>query len=91
MKPNSEDDEYLYLNPKVKGDIDVKALQIMSRAPVKEAITFVIRGGCYAQFQNLQMVANERRTVSYGSTELLCPCEFLQQLGKLESERQIRA
>jgi hypothetical protein len=83
MKPNSEDDEYLYLDPKVKGDVDVKALRTMSRAPVKEAITFVIGGGCYAEYQNLQMIANERRTVSYGSTELLCPCEFLQQLGKL--------
>jgi len=83
MKPNSEDDEYLYLDPKVKGDVDMKALRNMTRAPVREAITFVIGGGCYAEYQNLQMIANERRDVTYGSTELLRPCEFLQQLGKL--------
>lgn len=83
MKPTSEDDEYLYLDPKVKGDVDVKALRNMTRAPVREAITFVIGGGSYAEYQNLQMIANERRTITYGSTELLCPCEFLQQLGKL--------
>jgi hypothetical protein len=43
----------------------------------------MIGGGCYAEFQNLQMVANERRTVSYGSTELLDPVKFLAQLGQL--------
>ena len=83
MKPTSEDDEYLYLDPKVKGDVDVKALRNMARAPIKEVITFVIGGGCYAEYQNLQMIANERRTITYGSTEILRPCEFLQQLGKL--------
>lgn len=83
MKPNSEDDEYLYLDPKVRGDVDVKALRNMSRAPVRKVVTFVIGGGCYAEYQNIQMIANETRTITYGSTELLCPCEFLQQLGKL--------
>ena len=83
MKPTSEDDEYLYLDPKVKGDVDVKALRNMTRAPVREAITFVMGGESYAEYQNLQLIANERRTITYGSTELLCPCEFLQQLRKL--------
>mmetsp|Transcript_8940 Transcript_8940/g.10348 ORF Transcript_8940/g.10348 Transcript_8940/m.10348 type:complete len:707 (-) Transcript_8940:24-2144(-) len=83
MKPSSEDEEYLYLDPKVKGDVDIKALRNMTRAPVKEVVTFVIGGGCYAEYQNLQMIANERRTITYGSTELLCPCEFLNQLGRI--------
>lgn len=83
MRPNTEDDEYLYLDPKVKGDVDVKALRQMTRAPYREVITFMIGGGCYAEYQNLQMIANERRSVTYGSTELLSPCEFLSQLGKL--------
>lgn len=83
MKPSTEDDEYLYLDPKVKGDVDVKTLRSMTRAPIREAVTFVIGGGCYAEYQNLQMIANERRVITYGSTELLCPCDFLQQLGKL--------
>ncbi len=83
MKPATEDDEYLYLDPKVKGDVDMKALRSMARTPIREVVTFVIGGGCYAEYQNIQMIANERRTITYGSTELLCPCEFLQQLGKL--------
>ena len=85
MKPSTKDDEYLYLYPKVKGDVDVKALRNMTRAPVRDVIAFVIGGGCYSEYQNLQMVANEGRTVTYGSTELLSPCEFPNQLGKLSS------
>lgn len=83
MKPGSEDDDYLYLDPRVKGDVDVQKLRSMSRPPVQETTSFVIGGGCYAEYQNLQMVANERRTVSYGSTELLDAGEFLAQLGQL--------
>jgi len=83
MKPNTEDDEYLYLDPKVKGDVDINALRTMTRAPVRQVIAFMIGGGCYSEYQNLQMVANERRTVSYGSTELVTPCQFLAQLEQL--------
>jgi len=83
MKPGTEDDDYLYLDPRVKGDVDVQKLRTMSRSPVHETTAFVIGGGCYAEYQNLQMVANERRTVSYGSTELLDAGEFLAQLGQL--------
>ena len=83
MRTNTEDDDFLYLDPKVKGDVDVKTLRNMNRAPIREILAFMIGGGCYAEYQNLQMVANERRTVSYGSTELLDPCQFLAQLGQL--------
>lgn len=83
MKPGSEDETYLYLDPKVKGDVDVSKLQAMTRATVREAIAFVIGGGCYGEYQNLQMLANERRQVSYGSTELLNSSSFLAQLGQL--------
>jgi hypothetical protein len=83
MKPNTEDEEYLYLDPKVKGDVDINTLRTMTRAPVRQVIAFMIGGGCYSEYQNLQMVANERRTVSYGSTELVTPCQFLAQLEQL--------
>ena len=83
MKPGTEDDDFLYLDPRVKGDVNVQKLRTMSRSPVLETTAFVIGGGCYSEYQNLQMVANERRTVSYGSTELLDAGEFLAQLGKL--------
>jgi hypothetical protein len=83
MKPGSEDESYLYLDPKVKGDVDVFKLRTMTRAPVREVIAFTIGGGCYGEYQNLAMVANERRKITYGSTELLDASSFLEQLGKL--------
>lgn len=83
MKPGTEDETYLYLDPKVKGDVDVIKLQAMTRATVREAIAFVIGGGCYGEYQNLQMVATDRRQISYGSTELLNASAFLAQVGQL--------
>lgn len=83
MKPGSEDESYLYLDPKVKGDVNVMKLQTMTRATVREAVAFVIGGGCYGEYQNLQMVANDRRHISYGSTELLNASSFLAQVGQL--------
>ncbi|KAL3823006.1 hypothetical protein ACHAXA_008146 [Cyclostephanos tholiformis] len=83
MRPNTEDDEYLYLDPRVKGDVDVAMLRNATRAPVREAIAFMIGGGCYGEYQNLQMVADERRNVTYGCTEIVDPCTFLNHLAKL--------
>jgi sec1 family domain-containing protein 1 len=87
MRPSTEDDDYLYLDPKVKGDVNVAKLRQMNRAPVREVTAFVIGGGCYAEYQNLQMVANDRRTISYGSTELVSSGEFLAQLGQLGAKK----
>ena len=83
MRPGTEDDEYLYLDPRVRGDVDVATLRLATRAPVREAIAFMIGGGCYGEYQNLQMVADERRNVTYGSTEIVNPCTFLNHLAKL--------
>eukprot|EP00934_Nitzschia_sp_Nitz4_P005717 Nitzschia sp. Nitz4//scaffold62_size106224//48844//50880//NITZ4_004357-RA/size106224-augustus-gene-0.92-mRNA-1//1//CDS//3329555859//5707//frame0 len=83
MKPSTEDDDYLYLDPRVKGDVDVVKLRTMNRTPIREVTAFVVGGGCYSEYQNLQLVANERRTISYGSTELVDAVEFMAQLGQL--------
>ena len=84
-----QDRQYLYLDPKVKGDVDVRKLPT-PRAPIQKVIVFVIGGGCYGEYQNLQMLLNTtstsgggRRQISYGSTELLDAGAFLTQLGKL--------
>eukprot|EP00957_Ditylum_brightwellii_P171086 13024320-Ditylum_brightwellii.AAC.1 len=71
MKPNTEDKEYPYLDQKVKGDVDVSAWQNMTQAPVQDVIAFMIGVGCYAEYQNLQMILDRRRVISYGSTELI--------------------
>jgi hypothetical protein len=83
MKANTEDDDYLYLDPKVKGDIDVKSIRSVTRSTPREVITFIIGGGCYAEYQNLFMLASEKRRITYGSTELISPNSFLQELGRL--------
>ena len=80
---SQEDATYLYLDPKARThEVDVSKL--LSRSPVREAIAFVIGGGCYGEYQNLQqMLANERRTIRYGSTEILDPESFTEQLAQL--------
>jgi hypothetical protein len=86
-----EDETYLYLDPKVKGDVDVARLRGSAaeaggyRAPVQRAIVFVIGGGCYGEYQNLQLIgsADGRRQVTYGSTEIVNSTTFLHQLGQL--------
>lgn len=83
MKAQSEDETYLYLDPKVKGDVDVLKLRTMNRAAIREVITFMIGSGSYGEYQNLQMLSNDRRKISYGSTELLNAGAFLAQLGQL--------
>jgi sec1 family domain-containing protein 1 len=86
MRPNNvEDDTYLYLDPKVKGDITKQQLNtIASRPPIHHAIVFMIGGGCYNEYQNMQsLLSNDRRAICYGSTELLDPNSFVQQLGQL--------
>lgn len=83
MRPGTEDEVFLYLDPKVKGEVDIVKLHSMNRSPVREVIVFMVGGGCYAEYQNLQMVATDRRTISYGSTELVDSSQFLAQLGQL--------
>lgn len=86
MRPGTEDDDYLYLDPRARGtgEVNVQSLRgTANRAAVREAIAFMIGGGCYGEYQNLQMVANERRSVTYGSTEIVDPCKFVGLLGKL--------
>jgi len=81
MKPNTEDDDYLYLDPNVRGDIDVRSIRNVIRSPPREVIAFVIGGGCYAEYQNLLMISNERRKITYRSTEIVSPNKFLCVLG----------
>lgn len=85
FKPGSEDETFLYLDPKVKG---VDPSTVKGRAPFREVFVFVIGGGCYAEHQNLQEYARSQpptapRQVLYGCTELLNAEGFLAQLSEL--------
>uniref|UniRef100_A0A7S3L1A1 Sec1 family domain-containing protein 1 n=1 Tax=Amphora coffeiformis TaxID=265554 RepID=A0A7S3L1A1_9STRA len=78
-----EDDTYLYLDPKVSAqEVNVAQLKEsgVMRAPVKHVWVFVVGGGSYTEYQNLQMLP---ATVTYGSTEILNATQFWQQLGAL--------
>lgn len=48
-----EDEAYLYLDPKLRERADPAAAR--SRGPPREVIVFMIGGGCYSEYQNLQV------------------------------------
>jgi hypothetical protein len=77
-----QDDTYLYLDPKVAKEVNVMQLKESGivRAPIKQVWVFVVGGGSYSEYQNLQLVGP---TVTYGSTEILNAEQFVQQLGQL--------
>lgn len=81
-KPNTEDDTFLYLDPKAR-----ETQTARHRSPFREAIVFMIGGGNYNEVQNLQTYAQGQtdRTVIYGCTELLSSEGFLDQLHSLSN------
>eukprot|EP00752_Nemacystus_decipiens_P008016 g7163.t1 len=78
-----EDEAYLYLDPKLRQRADPVAAR--SRGAPREVIVFMIGGGCYSEYQNLQDFAQRRSqsaplSVTYGSTELVNAEAFFEQL-----------
>ncbi|KAI9480294.1 MAG: Sec1-like protein [Benjaminiella poitrasii] len=87
---NSDANDYLYFDPKVSKSSKTSARQ--HKISFQEAIVFVVGGGNYVEYQNLQELAtqnNSKRKITYGSTEILCPSEFLNQLAILGKESSI--
>ncbi|CAM9320577.1 unnamed protein product [Sphacelaria rigidula] len=81
-----EDEAYLYLDPKLGERADPAAAR--ARGPPREVIVFMIGGGCYSEYQNLQDFALRRSqssplSVTYGSTELVNAEKFFEQLMEL--------
>ncbi|KAI8984658.1 Sec1-like protein [Mycotypha africana] len=87
----SKASDYLYFDPKVsKKSSTISPRQ--TRVSFQEAIVFVVGGGNYVEYQNLQELAtqnNNRKKITYGSTEILSPHEFLQQLATLGKESSL--
>ncbi|KAG2179061.1 hypothetical protein INT43_001911 [Umbelopsis isabellina] len=82
----SEVDDYLQFDPK----LGKNAKPSRHKVAYQEAIVFVIGGGNYIEYQNLQEVAsfseqrnNLQKKITYGSTDILSPSEFLSQLQAL--------
>ena len=78
-------DEYLYLDPKSRGGHSKPP----KRQSYQESLVFVVGGGNYLEYQNLQEWANDpnkaRKKVIYGSTEITSATEFLDECGVLGS------
>jgi len=77
-----EVEQMIYLDPRANS-----STQPQVKSQYKDAIVFVVGGGCYTEFLNLQQVLRtpeSDRNITYGSTELCSPQNFLKQLAKLK-------
>ncbi|CAG8555920.1 5795_t:CDS:2, partial [Acaulospora colombiana] len=78
----SETDDYLYFDPKMARNSNVNK-QSRNRISFQEGIVFMVGGGNYIEYQNLQEFAQrqpEKKKITYGSTQILNPHAFLQEL-----------
>lgn len=83
QKPTGITENYLYLDPKAPpAPPGGEAPRI--RAPFRRGIAFVIGGGNYTEMQSLQEWGTKHgRQVSYGSTDLVAPGQFVEELCQL--------
>ncbi|CAL1150513.1 unnamed protein product [Cladocopium goreaui] len=82
QKQGGVTENYLYLDPKAPPARGADVPRI--RAPFKRAMTFVVGGGNYVEHQSLQDWAqNSGRQVTYGSTDIVSPVQFVDELSHL--------
>ncbi|KAJ3343785.1 Vesicle trafficking between the ER and Golgi [Gonapodya sp. JEL0774] len=80
-------EDYLYFDPKIgrtRGEQIGKGNR--ARTVFQDAVVFVVGGGNYLEYQNLQEFAQrqtQKKRITYGSTELLTATQFLSQLAQL--------
>ena len=88
-KACAEDDSFLTFDPKVRNNdiVDNKGQKY------SDVIVFVIGGGCYAEFYNLQELLKQKntsggslRSIIYGCSELTAGDNFIEQLEKLSAK-----
>ncbi|RLV91955.1 Protein SLY1 [Spathaspora sp. JA1] len=76
-------DEYLYLDPKSRGGHSKPP----KRQSYQESLVFVVGGGNYLEYQNLQEWATEPgkppKKVVYGSTDIISATDFLKECSEL--------
>jgi len=77
-------ENYLYYDPRVQKKMRQTAIP-RKNTPFRDAIVFVIGGGNYVEYQNLQEYGRKQpaKRIIYGSTEVLKASEFIQQLDAL--------
>eukprot|EP00929_Paragymnodinium_shiwhaense_P037017 TRINITY_DN19798_c0_g1_i2.p1 TRINITY_DN19798_c0_g1~~TRINITY_DN19798_c0_g1_i2.p1 ORF type:complete len:639 (-),score=113.12 TRINITY_DN19798_c0_g1_i2:148-2064(-) len=76
-------ENYLYLDPKA-APVAYGAEPTRIRAPFRRAMAFVVGGGNYVELQSLAEWAQaSNRHISYGSTDIVSPSQFVDELGNL--------
>lgn len=77
-------DEYLYFDPRVIRGSHTKKPK---RQSYNKSLVFVVGGGNYLEYQNLQEWAHSQqgnaKSVVYGSTSITTPTDFLQEISSL--------
>ncbi|KAK6200937.1 vesicle trafficking protein Sly1 [Scheffersomyces amazonensis] len=74
-------DDYLYFDPKSRGGHSKPP----RRQSYQESLVFVVGGGNYLEYQNLQEWAGNEanKKVIYGSTDIIAATDFLQECNEL--------
>eukprot|EP01135_Chromosphaera_perkinsii_P004088 Nk52_evm7s269 gene=Nk52_evmTU7s269 len=84
MKNTSETEDYRYYDPKTlraEGGAVPK-----NKTTFQDCIVFVVGGGSYVEYQNLVDYIKRQtvpKSITYGTTELLNPKQFIRQLHEL--------
>jgi len=82
-------DSYVYLDPRVQKKMRQTSIP-RKNTPFKDGIVFIIGGGNYVEYQNVQDYAKKQpaKRIIYGSTEILSANQFVQQLTNLGGEEK---
>ncbi|CAF3627226.1 unnamed protein product [Adineta steineri] len=86
-RSSPETDDYHYFDPKLLRPTDAANIA-RNRQGFNDAIVFMVGGGNYIEYQNLQEYAKTpsrmaTKRIVYGCTELVNASQFLEQLAKL--------
>jgi hypothetical protein len=85
MKQSKETEDFRYFDPKLLRGNESSVVP-RGRGPFQEAYVYIVGGGNYIEYQNLQDYCSRQQTqrrVTYGTTELMNPNEFIAQLSLL--------
>ena len=93
-RESAEADRFLYFDPKLPKAKAAAPGRGRVNGGYKDAVVFVLGGGCYAEYQNVQDYAKRNAaaaaltSVVYGCTELCAPEQFLEQLSALGEQQK---
>lgn len=84
LKPSELTQNYLYMDPKQLRPGPPTTTVPKGRAPFDECMVFMVGGGNFCEYQNLSDYAQRnRKTITYGCSELVSADQFLDQMSVL--------